>query len=101
MKKQTSNKKYTINFKRVFLNISIVLVLLFTLNLITNKAEGAKHIDTKSVVICPSDTLWDIAKETCKNQNMKVQNCVIEIKKLNNMEDSHIYVGQEIKIPVY
>lgn len=100
MKKQIK-KKYIINTKRIFVNISLLLLVLFISNFGIGKIEGSKHMGTKNVVILPSDTLWSIAKETCSNKNIKIENCMIQIKKINNLNNSTIYAGQTLKIPVY
>lgn len=96
-------KKYSINLKRVITNIFIIFCVIVLVNIILNFTSGAKHIDTKTVTVSSNDTLWSIATDICKssNDNLNVQNIVIEIKEINNLKSSNIYLGQELNIPVY
>ena len=96
-------KRYSINLKRVMMNICIVFIMLVIFNIVSNFAFGKKHIDTKSVTIANNDTLWSIANSICTeaDENLNVQNVVIEIKNINNLKSSTIYSGQEINVPIY
>ena len=73
------------------------------MNFITNCAFCNKHIDTRSIVVSSNDTLWNIAKDICNNssEDLNVQNIVIEIKNINELKSSEIYLGQTLEIPIY
>ena len=96
-------KRYSINLKRVFINICIITILLILFNFIINFTFGNKHIDTKSITVNDNDTLWNIAQDVCSesNEQLNIQNVVIEIKKINNLKSSNIYSGQILNIPIY
>ena len=46
------------------------------------------------------NTVWEIASEHCPS-GMKIENLVMEIEKLNGIEDSIIHKGRSYKVPVY
>ena len=96
-------KRYTLNMKRIMMNICIILMFIIVMNFISNFTFGNKHIDTKSVIVASNDTLWKIAEGVCNNssEELNVQNIVIEIKNINNLKSSNIYSGQILEIPIY
>lgn len=96
-------KKYKLNIKRIMVNICIILMMLIVCNIISNYTFGNKHIETRSITVESNDTLWKIAKDICDNssEDLNVQNIVIEIKNINHLNGSQIYVGQELDVPVY
>ena len=48
------------------------------------------------------DTIWSIANNICKNnEKLNIQNVIIEIKQINDLSNSDIYIGQILNIPVY
>ena len=61
-------------------------------------ASGYTGAEYREVVVHHGDTLWDISKEYCVNEN--IQKVVYEIRRINNMKHSDIYPGQKIKIPL-
>lgn len=100
MKNRKNRRKQKSN--KVVVNILFILGLLFIYTLFTNFNLADKQITTNEVVVQSDDTIWNLAKNACKdNENLNVQNVVIEIKKINNLESSNIYVGQVLNIPVY
>lgn len=96
-------KKYKINFKRVCTNIMIMATLFMLFNTICNFTFGSKNIETKTIMVERHDTLWSIAENICKdsNKDLNVQNIIIEIKNINNLDSSAIFVGQKLNIPIY
>ena len=96
-------KKYSIDLKRVLINICIITIMLIAFNFITNFTFGNKHIDTKSITVNDNDTLWNIAKDVCceSDEELNIQNVVIEIKNINQLKSSNIYAGQVLNVPIY
>ena len=96
-------KKYRINYKRICINIVVLAIIFILFNAITNVIFGSRNIETTTIYVERNETLWSIAAGICKNstENLNVQNIIIEIKELNNLIESTIYYGQELKIPVY
>ena len=75
-----------------------------TITLFRNILEGSvpEEIKTKDIVIKNNDTIWNIASDICdENDSLNIQNVVIQIKQINNMTTSDLYIGQQLKIPIY
>lgn len=96
-------KRYKVNMKRVLSNICILLAFFMIFNVVTNYTFGSKEIETKTITIGRNQTLWSIAEDICdeSSENLNVQNVIIEIKNINNLESSEIYLGQELNVPIY
>lgn len=96
-------RKYRLDVKRIITNIAIILIFILMMNLISNFTFGNKHIDTKQITVRSNDTLWKIAQDVCDDASepLNVQNVVIEIKNINNLQSSNIYLGQVLEIPIY
>lgn len=96
-------KKYSLNIKRVLVNIVIILIMFLVFNFIANFTFGNRHINTKSIVVNNDETLWNIAKDICdsSDEDINIQNVIIEIKDINNLKSSNIFCGQILEIPIY
>lgn len=96
-------KRYRLDFKRVCMNVIILATIFVLFNAIGNFTFGSKNIETKTIMVESHDTLWSIASDICKasTEDLNVQNIIIEIKNINNLNSSDIFVGQELNIPVY
>lgn len=69
-----------------------LIVAIFNISIATSD-----EAETISYTVCKGDTLWTIAGEyTPKNKD--IRQTIYEIKQLNNMTNSNIYEGQELKI---
>ena len=89
-------------YNRLVVNILFILSVLFILSLFTNFNLANKQIKTNEIIVQNEDTIWNLAKNACKDKdNINIQNVVIEIKKINNLTSSDIYVGQVLYIPIY
>ena len=77
-----------------FLTILFVAISSIT-NMFFNRVFSYEEPKYKNVVVCQGETLWSIASELEGNINENIYN----IKKLNNLENSSLYIGQELVIP--
>ena len=84
--------------KSIFTLIFITIIAFMCLSSITNKDEVISSQIQYTVSKC--ERLWDIA-EQYKRPDQDIREYIYEIRKLNNMENSTIYEGQEIIIIVY
>lgn len=85
-----------VNLPRFIISmIIIVCVLSFITSMLTTKVFSATPIQYDNITVSEGDTLWSIANSIDGNINKNIY----EIKKINNLESSIIYVGQELKIP--
>ena len=98
MKKCNKDNKGRILIK----NIVFILILLSIFGFFTNIEFGKKQIKTQAMTVQKEDTIWSIANNICKNnEKLNIQNVIIEIKQINDLSNSDIYIGQILNIPVY
>lgn len=96
--KYKKRKKYN----KIVVNVLFILSVLFIVTLFTNFNLANKQIKTNKIVVQTDDTIWNLAKRACKNnKDLNIQNVVIQIKEINNLSSSDIYVGQVLNIPIY
>ena len=96
--------RYKINYNVVIRNIIIMIVMIVLANTFLFPIIGEGEIPTKSIVVANNDTLWAVASDVIKDSNddtLNINKVMHEIKELNDMNDSNIYVGQVLQIPVY
>ena len=94
-------KKITITSKKRFIfTIFLVISVCF---IFSSKSFGKKEIPTYNYTVSSNDTLWNISKDVCNksDENLDIQNVVRDIKVRNNLNDSDIFVGQVLKLPIY
>jgi len=95
-------KRYVLKNKRRFVTMLILLVavsvsagLIVTAGADTElQSDGSNY---RKIKIEKGDTLWEIAIKHGQNKDPRVY--IHEIKKLNNLESSNIYAGQELLLP--
>lgn len=79
--------------------ILFLTILFFAISFLTNmflyKVFSHEEQLYKEVVVCKGETLWSIAKDLHGNVNENIYN----IKKLNSLSNSNLYVGQTLVIP--
>ena len=79
--------------------ILFLTILFFIVSFLTNmflyKVFSHEEQSYRDIVVCKGETLWSIAKELDGNVNENIYN----IKKLNNLSTSNLYVGQTLMIP--
>jgi LysM repeat protein len=93
MKRRYVLKNKTRFFTMIF-SISIVLAVAF----LASSAYGYEGEKYDTIKIQKGDTLWNVAGDYYKSGD--IRKYIYEIKKANNLSDSMIYEGQELKIPL-
>ena len=84
------------NIKRFMLSLTILFIIIsFLCSMITTKVFSYTAPKYDRIVISEGDTLWSIASNLKGNINENIYN----IKEINGLKTSYIYVGQEILIP--
>jgi LysM repeat protein len=91
-------KKYVLKNKKRFLGFITFIILVAITVLFTRTVYAYKEITYTTVQVRQGDTLWGIAKEFSKSDD--VRKLIYEIKKVNKLENSNITQGDELKIPV-
>lgn len=71
---------------------SLMMLFVFT-------TYGNRPVKYVTLQVEAGQTLWNIAKNYCSN-NEDPRKMVFMIKKANNLQDSIIRPGQQLKIPV-
>jgi len=94
-------KKNNKRIKTMRNNIIILSVAICLLNLLFTNIFAVKDLDTKEYVVMRGETLWSIAEDLYSEENSDIQKIIFDIKDVNNMNDSIVYEGQVINVPVY
>lgn len=94
-----------VNFKKFIRSIFVVLLIIFGLSLVCAKSTlSHKEVEYTKLYVCKGDTLWTIAKELQNSndyyKNKDIRYIISNIKSINNLESSSLYVDQELMIPV-
>ncbi len=86
------------NMKRFITFLTILFIgISFLTNMFLNKVFSHEQEKYQSIMVSQGDTLWSIASGLKGNVNENIYN----IKKLNNLDSSNIFIGQELVIPDY
>lgn len=94
-----------VNIKKFFRSIILLIsfIILFTLSISNNISFSKQEISYKEVYTSAGDTLWEIAKEEAKGNeyysNKDVRYIIKDLKRINNLENSELVIGQKILIP--
>lgn len=97
--------KNTLILKRKVKNIILVAALIIVLNTIFSIRNSYSKVEVKykSEYASQGDTLWSIAERESKNnkyyQDKDIREIIYDLKKVNNITNSSLKEGQEIKIP--
>lgn len=87
--------------RRIILIVFIVSCILLNIN---NTVSSEDKIEYKTLTITRGDTLWSVAKtEQETNEYYKdrdIREIISNIKKINNLDSSNLYIEQNLKIPV-
>lgn len=89
------------SLKLLLRNVAILFLFIMVLHFIFNSLFAKKEFATKELVVMPGDTLWSIANEMVDKDNTDVYRIMYDIKEINNMTDSILYVGDIILVPIY
>lgn len=94
-----------VNVKKFIRSICIILGLIFVLSLIFAKSTlSHKEVEYVSISVTQGDTLWGIAEDLQSTndyyKNKDIRYIISDIKSINNLESSNLYVDQELMIPV-
>lgn len=94
-----------VNVKKFLRTISILLTILLSIIIFSNKTYSKVEVGYKEECIVVGDTLWNISKQEAQYnkyfENKDIREIVNEIKRTNNLENLDLYEGQKIRIPIY
>ncbi|MBM7560650.1 cell division suppressor protein YneA [Fusibacter tunisiensis] len=102
-KKTNRRKKLIVVNQTRFIIASLLTLIILSglISLFTNSiiSEAKSTIDSIELTVNRGDTLWEIASEY-NYYNEDLREVVYRIKQYNNLDDSRIFVGQTLEIPV-
>lgn len=98
MKKKTKN---VLKGNKIVYHIMCIFLILMLFSLLTSIEFGKEEIKTYERKVQYQDTLWNIASAIANEKHIDIHKAIYDIKKVNGMKDSNIYVGQILKIPLY
>ena len=100
----TKTKKRTVIVNRTkfftFLTLAVVVLNVLLIYAYTPSSTQADAVNkTQSITVAHGDTIWSIAEEY-GSEDEDIRNTIYKIKKLNNMKNAELKVGQNILVPI-
>ena len=93
-----------VNLKKFVFSVFLVLMVILIISLFISKST-LSHTETsyKVIYVARGDTLWSIAKEEVSNNDYysgkDIRDVVDNIGYLNNLYNTNLKIGEELKIP--
>lgn len=85
-----------VNLPRFIVSMTIIVCIIsFVMSMLTNVVFSASPIEYETIIVAEGETLWSIASSLEGNVRENIYN----IKEVNNLTSSIIYVGQELLVP--
>ena len=100
-------KRNKFNSRKIIFGIMLIIILALLLILVMGNKNTYSNteIKYKKVFVSNGDTLWELASMELANntyyENEDVRYIMQNIKDINKMQSSEIYVGQELTIPTF
>lgn len=93
------------NSKNFIRSILIMLGIIFILSLIIAKSTLSYAVyEYKTIYVSYGDTLWSIASDLQQNdayyKGKDVRYIIGDLKEINKLNNSTVYINQELQIPV-
>lgn len=94
-----------VNFKKFLRSIIIILLSIFALSIVFAKSSlSHREKEYITISVINGDTLWNIAENLQNNNeyysNKDIRYIISDIKNINNLTTSNLYIGQELIIPI-
>lgn len=93
------------NVKKFVRGVLIILGIIFILSLIIVKSTYSyTSKEYKILYVKSGDTLWSIASDLQENdkyyEGKDIRYIIGDLKEINNLNTSTVYINQEIQIPI-
>jgi len=94
-----------VNLKKFIRSIVVIVLVLFILSLVFAKSSlSHREKEYTKLSVASGDTLWNIAKDLQRDNEFykekDIRYIISDIKSLNDLGTSSLYVGQELIIPL-
>lgn len=87
------------NRKRFFILMALLgFIVILSATILSAGASTRPEANTVLVTVQAGDTLWDLASGHCGKGD--IRSYISDVKRLNEMENSVIYAGQSLLLPV-
>lgn len=93
-------KLYRIKCKARFF-VFLLVILTLIASTIFMQVEASNKSEDKFVVVKKGETLWGISEDNYDYRKEDIREYIFNIKKLNNLDDANLYIGQIIKLPYW
>lgn len=101
-------KMKIVNMKKFVRSICVLVGILIALILFFPKATLShnenEHPNYETISVTKGDTLWSIASKQQENNpyytEKDIRDIIKQLKKLNQLENSELQIGQTLKVPV-
>lgn len=90
-------KRYVLKNKKRFYTVMMLLMISIFTSVFASNVQGYREPKTSTITVQSGDSLWSIALKY--KEKGDIRKYIYDIKKLNNLDNSNIYAGQEIIIP--
>lgn len=88
--------------RKMLKNIFFILIVILIFKTLISYQLARTQYETYDYSVKGNDTIWNIAAKICsENEDLYIRKVILDIKEINNLEDSTIYIGQVIKLPIY
>ena len=97
--KPMTHRYHLANRRRFFFLMSCMgVVFILFASILSAGANSVPQDNTDFIVVMQGDTLWDIAEQHCAQGD--IRSYLSEVRVLNGLDDSTIYAGQGLLLPV-
>lgn len=94
-----SFKRKKVNALKIIRMVSLTLLISFAvLFTLKSSASGLTNDSFIEVTVRQGDTLWEIANQYNGDEN--IQKVIFEVMEFNNKQNSDLYPGEKLKIPI-
>lgn len=95
-----------VNPKKFVVSISIIIgFIVFAIFFINTISFSHSETTYKTITVISGDTLWSIASSEQQYNsyyaNKDVRYIIEDIKSKNNLSNSSLYIGEQLKLPTY
>lgn len=88
--------------KEMAKNIFLIFIIILLFKTLISYQLAKTEYKTYEYSVKGNDTLWSIATQICdNNDDLYIRKVIIDIKEINELDDSIIYINQILKLPIY